>query len=128
MPIETIESKRFNTAQKVLVIDDNPENWRRWRAFTRVFTRPNDLGLKVYSILVKKNTKMLAREIAPLVGAARYSVDKALHDLHELGLVSHEQTKIRPSHRRTLDYWSVDTPVIGILRLIPQQYFSKESS
>jgi hypothetical protein len=128
MPIETIESKRFNTAQKVLVIDDDPENWRRWRAFTRVFTRPNDLGLKVYSILVKKNTKMLAREIAPLVGAARYSVDKALHDLHELGLVSHEQTKIRPSHRRTLDYWSVDTPVIGILRLIPQQYFSKESS
>jgi len=128
MPIEQIEVKGFNTAQNVLVIDDDPENWRRWRAFTRVFTRPNDLGLKVYSVLLQKNTKMLAREIAPLVGAARYSVDKALHDLQELGLVSHEQTKIRPSHRRTLDYWSVDTPVIGILRLIPQQYFNKESN
>lgn len=82
----------------------------------------------MYSILVKKNTKILAREIAPLVGAARYSVDNALHDLQELGVVFHEQTKIRPTHRRTLDYWSVDTPVIGILRLIPQQYFNKESS
>jgi hypothetical protein len=128
MPIEKIEIKRFTTAQNVLVIDDDPDNWRRWRAFTRVFARSNDLALKVYSILLHKNTKMLAREIAPLVGAARYSVDKALHDLHDLGLVSHEPTKIRPTHRRTLDYWSIDTPVIGILRVIPKQYFKKESS
>ena len=128
MPIEQIEIKGFNTAQNVLVIDDDPENWRRWRAFTRVFTRSNDLGLKVYSVLLQKNTKMLAREIAPLVGAARYSVDKALHDLQELGLISHEPTKLRPSHRLTLDYWRVDAPVIGILRLIPQQYFNKESN
>jgi hypothetical protein len=128
MPIEKIEIKRFTTAQNVLVIDDDPANWRRWRAFTRVFARANDLALKVYSILLHKNTKMLAREIAPLVGAARDSVDKALHDLHDLGLVSHEPTKIRPTHRRTLDYWSIDTPVIGILRVIPKQYFKKESS
>lgn len=29
MPIEQIEIKRFNTAQNVLVIDDDPEKWRR---------------------------------------------------------------------------------------------------
>ena len=127
MPIVKIHIKGFNTAQNVLVIDDDPKNWRRWRAFTRVFARSNDLGLRVYSVLLERNTRMLAREIAPIVGAPRYSVDKALHDLHELELISHEPVKMRPTHRRSLDYWRVDTPIIGILRLIPQQYFNNES-
>ena len=125
MPINKVKIKGFKTAQNILIIDDDPENWRRWRAFTRVFSRPNDLALKVYSLLLTKNTKMLAREIASIVGAARHSVDKALHDLHELGLIVHEQTKLRPTHRRTLDFWRVDTPVIGILRVIPKQYFEQ---
>jgi predicted transcriptional regulator len=126
MPIEEIKTEQFNKAQNVLIIKDDPENWRLWRAFTRVFARSNDLGLKVYSILVENKTRMLAREIAPIVGAPRYSVEKVLRDLHELGLISHERTKIRPTHRRFIDYWSVETPVIGILRLIPEQYFKKE--
>ena len=125
MPINKIKIKGTKTQQNVLIIDDDPENWHRWRAFTRVFSRSNDLALKVYSILFKKNTKMLAREIASIVGSPRYSVDKALHDLHELGLILHEQTKLRPTHRRALDFWCVDTPVIGILRLIPEQYFEQ---
>ena len=125
MSINKIQIKGTKTRQNVLIINDDPENWRRWRAFTRVFTRPNDLGLKVYSILVKKNTKMLAREIATRVGAPRYSVDKALHDLHELGLITHEPAKLSPTHRRAFDFWRVDTPVIGILRLIPEQYFEQ---
>ena len=125
MPINKIKIKGFKTAQNILIINDDPENWRRWRAFTRVFSRPNDLALKVYSILLQKNTKMLAQEIASIVGAPRYSVDKALHDLHELGLILHEQTKLRPTHRRVLDFWRVDTPIIGILRMIPDQYFTQ---
>jgi hypothetical protein len=124
MSIEEIKIKRFNKTQNILIIEDDPENWRLWRAFTRIFARSNDLGLKVYSVLLEKNTKMLAREIAPLVGAPRYSVDKVLRDLNEVGLVSHERTKIRPTHRRSIDYWSVETPVIGMLRLIPEQYFT----
>ena len=125
MSINKIKIKGTKNLQNVLIINDDPENWRRWRAFTRVFSRPNDLALKVYSILLKKNTKMLAREIASTVGAPRYSVDKALHDLQELGLIVHEQTKLRPTHRRVIDFWRVDTPVIGILRLIPEQYFEQ---
>ena len=125
MSINKIQIKGTKTQQNVLIINDDPENWRRWRAFTRVFTRPNDLALKVYSILLAKNTKMLAREIATRVGAPRYSVDKALHDLHELGLITHEPAKLSPTHRRALDFWRVDTPVIGILRLIPEQYFEQ---
>lgn len=125
MPINKVKVTGFKTTQNILIIDDDPENWRRWRAFTRVFARPNDLALKVYSILLKKDAKMLAREIASIVGVPRYSVDKALHDLHELGLIVHEQTKLQPTHRRALDFWRVDTPVIGILRLIPEQYFEQ---
>jgi len=123
MPIEEIKIKQFNTTQNVLIIKDDPQNWRLWRAFTRIFARSNDLGLKVYSVLLEKKTKMPAREIAQKVRAPRYSVDKVLRDLHEIGLISHERTKIRPTHRRSIDYWRVEIPVIGMLRLIPEHYF-----
>jgi hypothetical protein len=43
---------------------------------------------------------MLVREIASMIGALRYSVDKALHDLHELELISHEQTDSSDSYTR----------------------------
>jgi len=85
-----------------------------------VFTRHNDLALKIYAVLLERKKKTDARDIATVVHKPRYNVDKALQDLRELGLVSFERQKIGYA---TFDFWSVDTPVIGVLRLIPKKYF-----
>jgi predicted transcriptional regulator len=63
---------------------------------------------------------MDARDIATVTHNQRYSIDNALQDLRELGLVSRERHK---KGNATFDYWRVETPVIGVLRLIPKKYF-----
>ena len=121
MPIEEeIITSKFSTARNVIIIDETPDEWRLWRAFTRVFTRHNDLALRIYSVLLERKKKTDSRDIVTVVNEPLYSVEKALNDLQVLGLVSLERQKIGHA---TFDYWSVETPVLGVLRLIPQKYF-----
>jgi hypothetical protein len=60
--------------------------------------------------------------LAVLVDAPLYSVRRALGDLHELGLVSRER---RERSHLAFEYWSVETPILGVLRLIPEKYFQE---
>jgi predicted DNA-binding transcriptional regulator len=117
---EEIKTSKFDKAKSVIIVDETPDEWRLWRAFTRVFTRHNDLAFKIYAVLLERKKTMDVRDIATVVHNPRYSVDNALQDLHELGLVFHERHK---KGNATFDYWRVETPVIGVLRLIPKKYF-----
>lgn len=121
MPIEEeIKTSKFDKAKNIIIIDETPDEWRLWRAFTRVFTRQNDLALKIYAVLLENKKKTDLRDIASTVNEPQYSVEKALQDLHELGLVSRQHRK---TDNMAFEYWSVDTPIIGVLRLIPKKYF-----
>ena len=117
---EEIKTRKFANARNVIIVDETPDEWRLWRAFTRVFTRHNDLALKIYAILLERKKNMDARDIAAVVDQSRYNVDNALQDLRELGLVSRERHK---KGHASFDVWRVETSVIGVLRLIPEKYF-----
>jgi predicted transcriptional regulator len=102
MPIEEeIKTSKFANAMNVIIVDETPDEWRLWRAFTRVFTRHNDLAFKIYAVLLERKKNMDARDIATVVNQPRYNVNNALQDLRELGLVSRERHK---KGNATFDY------------------------
>ena len=95
VPIEEeITTSKFDKSRNVIVVDETPDEWRLWRAFTRVFTRHNDLALKIYAVLLENKKNIDARGIVTVVHIPRYNVDNALGDLRELGLVSHGLNQI----------------------------------
>lgn len=123
MPIkEEIKISKIDRLINIIIIDETPRNWRLWRAFNRVLSSQNDLALRVYAALLERKKQTSSRDLAVLVDAPLYSVRRALGDLHELGLVSRER---RERSHLAFEYWSVETPILGVLRLIPEKYFQE---
>ena len=122
MKSSIIKIDQIKTSIDVMVIDETPRDWRFWKAFTRVVSRQNDLALRIYAALLESKKEVSSRDITALVDAPLYSVRRALSDLHELNLIS--RNRLERGHM-TFDYWTVQTPILGILRLIPKKYFRK---
>jgi len=123
VPIEEeIKISKIDMLINIIIIDETPRDWRLWGAFNRVLSSQNDLALRVYAALLERKKKTFSRDLAALVDAPLYSVRRALRDLHELGLVSRE--RLERSHL-AFEYWSVVTPILGVLRLIPEKYFQE---
>jgi hypothetical protein len=119
---EEIKISKIDRLINIIIIDETPRNWRLWRAFNRVLSSQNDLALRVYAALLERKKQTSSRDLAVLVDAPLYSVRRALGDLHELGLVSRER---RERSHLAFEYWSVETPILGVLRLIPEKYFQE---
>ena len=123
MPIEEeIKISKIDRLINIIIIDEPPRDWHRWGAFTRVLSSQNDLALKVYAALLERKKQTSSRDLATLLDAPLYSVQQALGDLHELGLVARE--RLERGHI-AFEYWSVETPILGVLRLIPATYFQE---
>jgi predicted DNA-binding transcriptional regulator len=105
---------------RVLVIKETPEEWRLWNAFTSMLSRHNDLALRVYATILEHGDSISSRDLVTIVDAPLYSVRSALKDLYDLGLVS--RVRVERGHL-TFDHWSVKEKILGVLRLIPEQYF-----
>jgi predicted transcriptional regulator len=123
VPIEEeIKISKIDRLINIITIDETPRDWRLWRVFNRVLSSQNDLALRVYAALLERKKQTSSSDIAPLVDAPLYSVQRALEDLHELGLVSRERLE---RGYLAFEYWSVETPILGVLRLIPETYFQE---
>ncbi|MFH0748681.1 MAG: hypothetical protein V1915_02015 [Candidatus Bathyarchaeota archaeon] len=119
---EEIKIDKFDKPINVLVIDEPPEDWRLWNAFARFLSRPNDLALKVYVVLLEKDRQMSTRDLAGAANVSLYNAQRALKDLYDLGLVSRE---IRRRGYLNTEYWTIKTQISGVLRIIPENYFKE---
>jgi len=119
---EKVKISKMETPINIMIIDETSGDWRFWKACTRVLSRPNDLALRVYAKLLERQEQISSRDLAALVDAPLYSVRRALADLYELGIVTREH--LERGHM-TFDNWRVKTPILGILRLIPEAYFQE---
>jgi predicted transcriptional regulator len=117
---QNIEIHGINGLRNVLIIDETSDDWRIWKALHRLLSRKNDLGVRVYITLLEKGDKMAARDIAIKLSASIYSVRRVLKDLLDLDLVTQEQDQ---RSRWRPNYWSIKRPILGIVRLFPNQYF-----
>ncbi len=122
---EVIKIDKFEKPIKVLIIDETPEDWRLWNAFTSFLSRNNDLALKVYVTLLESKKQMSTRDLASASNISLYNAGRALNDLYNLGLVSRERRQI---HYLTMEYWTVKTQISGVLRIIPDGYFKEGRS
>ena len=119
---EKVKISKIEKPINIMIIDETPGDWRFWKACNRVLSQQNDLALRVYAILLERKDQMSSRDLAALVDAPLYSVRRALADLYEIGIVARE--RLERGHL-TFDNWSVKTPILGILRLIPKKYFQE---
>lgn len=120
---EEIIISKIDESIKILIIDEKPINFRLWGALTNVLCRQDDLSMRVYAALLERNgEKISTRDLATLVDASLYGVRRALKALCELDVISQE------GHRRgylSFNYWSIKKQIMGILRLIPEEYFQE---
>ena len=117
---EEVKIGKFEKPIKILVVDETPEDWRLWNAFTHFLSRHNDLTLKAYVTLLENKKQTSTRDLASDANISLYNAKRALNDLHDLGLVSREIRK-RGSLER--EYWTIKTQISGVLRIIPKDYF-----
>ena len=122
---EQIKVGKSEQPIKVLVIDETPEDWRLWNAFTRFLSQHNDLTLKVYVTMLERNRQMTTRDLASAANVSLYNAEQALKDLYDLGLASQET---RERGYLNVEYWTVKMQISGVLRLIPEHYFKEPSS
>jgi len=87
-----------------------------------LISRQNDVAMRAYAVLLEQNKSISARDIAMLIDEPLTVVRRALEDLHILNIIDRERTVKGPI---TFDYWRVMKPVLGLLRLIPSEYFKE---
>lgn len=117
---EKVKITKIENPINIMIIDETSQDWRLWRAFTRIISHPNDLALRIYAIILEKKKPISSRDLAAILDVSLYSVRRALADLHEIGFVTRE--RLERGHL-TFDYWIVKTTILGVLRLIPKRYF-----
>jgi len=76
--------------------------------------------MRAYAVLLEQNKTLSARDIAMLVDEPLTVVRRALEDLHILNIIDRERTVKGPI---TFDHWRVVKRVLGLLRLMPSEYF-----
>ena len=121
MPRETeIRLEELKTSIRILVLSETSEDWQVLMPFARVFASRNDLALKVYSKILEANGEISTWNLTALLNEPRYSINKACADLEKLDLIEGEK-KFKGAME--FNYWRPKKKILGILRLIPAEYF-----
>lgn len=87
-----------------------------------MISRQNDVAMRAYAVLLEQNKTLSARDIAMLVDEPLTVVRRALEDLHILNIIDRERIVKGPI---TFDYWRAVKRVLGLLRLMPSEYFKE---
>ncbi len=87
-----------------------------------MISRQNDVAMRAYAVLLEQNKTLSARDIAMLVDEPLTVVRRALEDLHILNIIDRERIVKGPI---TFDYWRAVKRVLGLLRLMPPEYFKE---
>jgi len=120
--IEEVYLKSLGASIQVLILDETYEQWQMRRAFNRVLGSKDDVALKLYTILLEEEKKLRSRDLVTLVNKARYTIDRNLKNLMQLGLVGCDYARKGAIEFRS---WYPEKQVLGMMRLIPEEYFKK---
>jgi len=121
--VEEVKLSELDGKIKILILDRTFKEWRSWKAFSRLVGRQDDVGMRAYAALLDQGKSTSTRDLATLIDEPLTVVRKALTDLYELGIIGCERVAKGPI---TFDYWKVERPVLGLLRLVPKEYFGKD--
>lgn len=119
---EKIYLEKSKISIKILVSKETSEDaWYNWRALAGVLGSRDDLALKTYvKILEMEKEKIATSELTTLLNTPKYSINKVCNQLEKLGLIEAERQYKGPI---TFNYWRPKKKVLGVLRLIPPEYF-----
>lgn len=122
MLIEEVYLKSLGCSIKILIIDETLEQWQIMGAFNHVLGSNDDVALKLYTTLLEEEKNVSSRELVTLIEKPLYTVNKNLKNLMKLGLVGRDYAKKGYMEFRS---WYPDKRVLGLMRLIPPEYFKK---
>lgn len=122
MLVEEVYLKSLGASIQILILDETYEQWQIMRAFNRVLGSKDDVALKLYTTLLEEERKIRSRDLVTRVNKARYTIDKNLKNLMTLGLVGCDYARTGVYEFRS---WYPEKHVLGMMRLIPAEYFKK---
>ena len=122
MLIEEIYLKSLGASIKILILDEFSEQTRENRAFINVLGSNDDTAFKVYSTLLEEGKKVGTRSLVTLVNKSQYAINRSLQNLMQLGLVGSDFKRGGPYESK---WWYPDKHILGLMRLIPEEYFKK---
>lgn len=120
--MEEVYVKALGASIKILIFDETSEKLQKRRAFYNVLGSRDDTAFKVYSTLLEEGKKVDTRSLVSLVNKSQYAINRSLKNLMQLGLVGYD-FKRRGSYE--LKWWYPDKHILGLMRLIPEEYFKK---
>jgi len=120
--MEKVYVKALGASIKILILDKTSEELQIRRAFYNVLGTWDDTAFKVYSTLLEEGKKVDTRSLVSLLNKSQYAINRSLKNLMQLGLVRYD-SKRRGSYE--LKWWYPDKHILGLMRLIPEEYFKK---
>lgn len=123
MLIEEVYLKSLGGSIQVLILDETSEQWQVWRAFHRVLGSKDDVALKLYTTLLEEKRKLQSTDLVKLSNKSRYTINMNMKNLMTIGLVGCDYLRREPIEVRS---WYPEKHVLGLMRLIPAEYFNEE--
>ena len=114
--------KALGASIKILILDEQSEQWGKRSAFFNVLGSRDDTAFKVYSALLEEGNKVDTRSLVSLVNKSQYAINNSLTNLRQLGLVDYDAERKGPYE---LKRWSSEKHILGLMRVIPEAYFKK---
>lgn len=118
--MEDVYVKALGASIKILILDEQSEQWEKRRAFFNVLGSRDDTAFKVYSTLLEEGNKVDTRSLVTLVNKSQYAINISLKNLIKLGLIGYE-AKGRGLYE--LKKWYPEKHILGLMRIIPEEYF-----
>jgi len=97
-------------------------NNKKRRAFYNVLGSKDDIAFKVYSTLLEEGNKVGTRSLVSQINKSQYAINRSLKNLMQLGLVRYDFRRRGPYE---LKWWYPEKHILGLMRLIPEEYFKK---
>ena len=120
--IEEVYVKALDASIKLLILDEADESLQKRRAFYNVLGSKDDTAFKVYSALLEEGKKIGTRSLVTLVNKSQFVINRSLNNLKQLGLVDYDMKRRGPYE---LKRWFPKQQILGLMRLIPDTYFTK---
>jgi len=118
--MEDVYVKALGASIKILILDEQSEQWEKRRAFFNVLGSRDDTAFKVYSTLLEEGNKVDTRSLVTLVNKSQYAINRSLKNLMQLGLVDYDAKRRGPYE---LKRWTPEKHILGLMRIIPAEYF-----
>ena len=118
--MEDVYVKALGASIKILILDKQSEQWDKRKAFFNVLGSRDDTAFKVYSTLLEEGNKVDTRSLVTLVNKSQYAINISLKNLMKLGLIGYEAKRNGPYE---LKRWYPEKHILGLMRIIPEEYF-----